>query len=120
MHNSCLNNLCRICSDRAQTFFQIRKKETARYCKNSKDGINAFYGIDVTEDNDNHPVKICNKCYLLCTEPKIDKAKHNGVKEKAQSISQIWQSHEIIDCKVCTLYNDQKVKGSKDLVKSNL
>ena len=38
-HKQCLRNLCRICSNRAQTCEQINRKATPTLCANSRDEI---------------------------------------------------------------------------------
>ena len=71
-HNSCLSNMCRMCGQRAQTFAQMRKKNSPVMCKNNQDEIYIFYGIDVANENENlFPKEMCSKCYIIMKHAKV-------------------------------------------------
>ena len=118
-HKQCLRNLCRICSNRAQTCEQINRKATPRLCANSRDEIYIYYGVAISSDEkDIHPTKICNKCFhkmknaeVLSHNNKMDRDKYLGEKEKAGSASRLWKPHKRIDCNMCKLYTGQMRKG---------
>ena len=59
-HNRCLENMCRVCGNRAQTSSQVKRKVYANLCKNSKEEILLVYGVNVLCDDKNYPEKICN------------------------------------------------------------
>ena len=96
-HKQCLRNLCRICSNRAQTSEQMNRKATPRLCANSRDEIYIYYGVDISTDEEEiHPTKMCNKCFykmknakVLSENHKMDREKYLGEKEKAGSASRL-------------------------------
>ena len=123
-HFKCLNNMCRIYSNRVLTHLQKDKRQVPRLCVNSKDEIFIFYGIYVTSDTEIHPQKICTHCFfkmknakVLCETTKLDNEKYLGVKERAKIVSDMWQCHKRFDCKVCKQYDSQSGKGRQ---KSNI
>ena len=62
-HEECLNNMCRICTSRAQSVLDITKRVPATDAQKYKDEIYILYGIDITNDDDHiHPKKICKVC----------------------------------------------------------
>ena len=123
-HNSCLSNMCRICGQRAQTFAQIRKKNSPVLCKNNQDEIYIFYGIDVANEN-LFPMKMCSMCYITMKHakvksesPKMDTSIFKGKKKMADKVTKIFQPHRRIGCKVCQIYNEQKKPGRKTATKT--
>ena len=70
-HFKCLDNMCRICSNRVLTHLQKDKRQVPRLCVNSKDEIFIFYGINVTSDTEIHPQKICTHCFFKMKIAKV-------------------------------------------------
>ena len=65
-HKGYLDNLCRVCTGRAQTGVEIRGKKPAKHAKQYQDSIMILFGIDLHDDQPEcHPTKICNTCYRL-------------------------------------------------------
>ena len=76
-------------------------------CKNNQDEIYIFYGIDVSNENENlFPKKICSKCYITMKHakvksesPKMDTSVFKAKKEMADKVTKIFQPHRRIGCK---------------------
>ena len=65
-HKQYLSNLCRICTNRAQSHQDVKAKITPLFAAKYKDMINTLFGINIDHDvNDRHPDKICKECYRL-------------------------------------------------------
>ena len=63
-HRSCLENMCRICGNRAQTAKEINNKVEPKLCIKSQEKICVLFGIDIkTDDSDIHPKKLCKTCF---------------------------------------------------------
>ena len=63
-HKECLNNMCRMCTARAQSGVDINKRVPAITAQKYQDEIYILYGIDITNDDDHiHPKKICTHCF---------------------------------------------------------
>ena len=117
-HKKCLLNMCRICSKRALTEQQIRKKTPQRVCENVKDEIYIFFGLDITCDTELHPKIMCCPCYnkmkkakVMSDDTKMNKEKFLGEKEKATTVNKIWTSHKTYNCIVCNAYTSKKTGG---------
>ena len=63
-HLQYIDNMCRLCTERALTAKEIRKRKTPLFVSNSSEDVYVFYGIDVSNDSSTvHPAKMCNTCY---------------------------------------------------------
>ena len=116
-HMHCLNNLCRICCNRAQKYHQ-RCKKPVRKCSTYAAAIKEFYGIDITTDESNvHATGLCDVCYrkMINANRPGGKKYENEKKLAAEQVS-FWIKHktESTDggCSVCKLFEKQKVGGA--------
>ena len=102
-----------------------KKKISPVMCKNNQDKIYIFYGIDVTNENENlFPMKMCSKCYITMKHakvksesPKMDTSVFKGKKEMADKVTKIFQPDRRIGCKVCQIYKEQKKAWKKNRYK---
>ena len=70
-HDQNVQNMCRLCTGRAQTSKEIKMKKVPYMASKYTDMIYLFYGIYTTADDMNiHPQKICNSCHQLTMNAK--------------------------------------------------
>lgn len=123
-HKICLDNMCRICTNRAQKKKDIVGKKNPRYASNYSDMIYVLFGIDIADDDRSiHPTKICDECYqhLMNSDKTGTHGQHchemnlNGVygtlKDKVKDTCYIWKKHTDSICAVCELYRNQSKPG---------
>ncbi len=112
-HYNCLEQLCRICGNRAQTKYKKQVKKKAKQCTAYRDDILDFYGIDVKFHNTElHPTSICEKCYKKIQNSKRSanhSIKYSSADEDARHIEKtMWVPHkqctESINCPVCNIF----------------
>ena len=77
-----------------------------------------FYEIDVNENENLFPKKMCSKCYITMKHakvksesPKISTSVFKGKKEMTDKVTKIFQPHRRISCKASQIYNEQKKPG---------
>ena len=59
---TCIDNLCRICANKAQKQNDILCKETPKHASEYSDKIYILSGVDTADDSvEVHPKKICNE-----------------------------------------------------------
>ena len=108
-HKNCLDNLCRLCADRAQTYKE-KSSKPAKLCAQYTENIKATFDIDIIDDDVNiHPTKLCTKCYKkmfnapLYTNPVSSEI----AKNTAATVDTLWTVHnratlhDINQCAVC-------------------
>ena len=123
-HALCLQNLCRICANRAQKRKDIINKKPPKYVINYSDMIYVLFGVDIVNgDSSIQPQKICDECYQYlmnshktgaqgeyCHEMNLDGV-FGTLKHKVQKTSTLWEVHSDSGCTVCGLYKSQIKAG---------
>ena len=118
-HTKSLNNMCRVCTGRAQTSRDIAYKKSALFAHIYMDGILILFGIDISTDIEHvHPQKICKVCAEMIRNSKKTgvngemnlSGKYAEMKEKYGTKS-IWIAHNEDSCKVCEAYKEQSRPG---------
>jgi hypothetical protein len=121
-HQGYIDNMCRICTQRAQTAAEVKKKKTSKFASTHKDMIYILFGVDVENDNPAiHPRKICNQCYQLLMNSRKSgsngemnlSGKYGQQKERVACFVSIWQEHIDNECNVCNIYQRQAVGGGR-------
>ena len=118
-HRICLDNMCRICTNRAQKCHEIKDKRSVIYTQRYADEIYILFGVDVHDDQDMvHPKKMCDQCYQVLQNSK--KRGENGemnlsgsygeYKDKVFNLNKLWIPH-IDNRKVCNEYQRQSRPG---------
>ncbi|CAH1801512.1 unnamed protein product [Owenia fusiformis] len=98
-HEKYLNNMCRICGNRAQTRAQIDKRVKPKYCIDYVGEINSCYDVNVKNDSKSvHPTN--DICYRTIKNLKYLKNPKNVV------LFEYTQHCE--KCTVCERYENQK------------
>ena len=118
-HDKSLQNMCRVCTNRAQTKAEISKRKPVRYVKDHVDSIRELYGLDCSNDDTRiHPQKICSSCYQTLTNSKHrggggmkTDGKYHQLATIAVYKNQIWKVHVDNACEVCNLYVEQGSSG---------
>ena len=123
-HKQYVNDMCRICANRAQKSKEIFAKKPPKYVSNYSDMIYVLFGVDTASDISSiHPPKICDDCYQLimnskktgtqgkyCHEMNLDGI-YGTLKDKVSHSSNIWKSHTDLGCVVCETYRNQSKGG---------
>lgn len=108
-----LNQLCRVCTNRAQTKREKTSKKQLIKAIDVMDEIHILYGIDVSQDISSiHPVNICSECNY-----KIVNSKHTGIigpnvaemnldgkyadQKTLMEDKDIWKEHVEGECTIC-------------------
>ena len=118
VHKQSLDELCRICFGRAQSFADRNKKKKPFMCINYADEIKLQSGLDITKDLPTaHPAKLCRKCYNL-----LKRSSKNNVAAATFKLQTHENNEHYIDndfrhassidvCHTCSVYHNQKTGG---------
>jgi hypothetical protein len=118
-HQLCLENLCRICSKRAQTKTE-KQSRPPKLCASYSIKILQVFVVDISNDDDQtHPTHLCNSCYRHIINwhrfPNSDK--YEDIKLQAIDTNGLWTKHDnsslLSACKVCILYMGQCKGGGR-------
>ena len=122
-HLNILGNLCRVCTNRAQTSKEIRAKKKKYEVRAYMDHIFILFGIDISTDNaSTHAEYICSECHSRIANsiktgrkgPNEHELNLDGVYGELKQMMEdkdIWCSHVDGDCKVCAVYSQQAKPG---------
>ena len=110
-HRSALSELCRICSNRAQTHKEKCGPKKAILITSRKDKVLDTYGIDISTDTpDVHPTHICTTCTRNLYDTKASIALIEKRRDNAAAINALWTEHTDNHCKACCIYSKQSAK----------
>ena len=120
-HMMCLDNLCRICTCRAQTKQDIKSNKPPIIALAYKQMILTLFGINIENDIATcHPQKICKECYRLLINSKNRgengnmnvSGSYGQQKDRVSKYKGIWTDHTN-NCNVCIIFTQQCKGGSQ-------
>ena len=121
-HKKYISKMCRICTNRTQTFRASTSHKVEKPVERYSDLIYILFGIDICDDDSVvHPKCMCDECYQLLMNSKKTgyKGEHcvesnlSGVygvqKDRVEKLCRIWKPHSNIDCQVCQLFKTRSI-----------